>query len=211
MRVQRCFAFVDLSGFTAFTENRGDERAVLVLAEMRTVMREIAARRGVRVVKWLGDGAMLSSTDVDGLTAAIIEIGSRMDDALPTLAMRAGMDAGPVIMFEGDDYIGRPVNVASRLCDQARPHELLATATLVPGLPAWVEASPAPPVQVKGFDATIDLVRLSIVDAGDDPVTDPVCGLTIPRATAVQEASTWFCSAACAGSARRADPAVVRT
>ena len=47
--------------FTAFTERFGDERTVVVLASFRTRVREIAARRGVRVTKWLGDGAMLSS------------------------------------------------------------------------------------------------------------------------------------------------------
>ena len=60
MRVERCFAFVDLSGFTAFTEHYGDEQTVVVLASFRTRVREVAARRGVRVTKWLGDGAMLS-------------------------------------------------------------------------------------------------------------------------------------------------------
>ena len=54
MRVERCFAFVDLCGFTAFVEHFGDERTVVVLANFRTRVREIAARRGVRVTKWFG-------------------------------------------------------------------------------------------------------------------------------------------------------------
>ena len=69
MRVERCFAFVDLCGFTAFTEHFGDERTVVVLASFRTRVREIAARRGVRVTKWLGDGAMLSSFDTQAVVA----------------------------------------------------------------------------------------------------------------------------------------------
>ena len=48
MRVERCFAFVDLCGFTAFTERYGDERTVVVLAGFRTTLRGIAARRGIR-------------------------------------------------------------------------------------------------------------------------------------------------------------------
>jgi class 3 adenylate cyclase len=31
-------------------------------------------------------------------------------------------------MFEGDDYIGRSVNMASRLCDRAKEGKVLATA-----------------------------------------------------------------------------------
>ena len=46
VRVERCFAFVDLCGFTAFTEHFGDERTVVVLASFRTRVREIAARAG---------------------------------------------------------------------------------------------------------------------------------------------------------------------
>ena len=53
MRVDRCFAFIDLCGFTAYTEENGDEEAVLLLAGFRTSLREAAARRGVRIVKWL--------------------------------------------------------------------------------------------------------------------------------------------------------------
>ena len=43
---------------------------------------------------------------------------------------RAGMAGGAVILFEGDDYIGGPVNLAARLCDAAAPHEILASAEL---------------------------------------------------------------------------------
>ena len=78
MRVERCFAFVDLSGFTAFTERFGDERTVVVLASFRTRVREIAARRGVRVTKWLGDGAMLSSSDTEAVVAMVVELAARV-------------------------------------------------------------------------------------------------------------------------------------
>src|SRR3546814_6304497 len=50
------------------------------------------------------------------------------------------MASGPVIMFEGDDYIGAPVNIAARLCDQAQPHELLATVEVAAARPGWIHA-----------------------------------------------------------------------
>src|SRR5579863_9815671 len=111
MRVERCFAFVDLSGFTAFTERYGDEQTVVVLTNFRTRVREIAARRGVRVTKWLGDGAMLSSSDAPAVVAMVMELAGIVPQTLP-LDIRAGLAQGPVIMFEGDDYIGRAANVA---------------------------------------------------------------------------------------------------
>jgi len=201
VRVDRCFAFVDLCGFTAFADQEGDERVVVMLATMRTTLRESSARRGVRVVKWLGDGAMLSSTMVDALSGLVVELDHRLSEAIPSLPIRAGLARGPVIMFEGDDYIGYPVNVAARLCAQALPHELLATAEVVSSRPSWVHAQPARSVTVRGLAHEIEACNLCLVDAGDDPVIDPVCGLQLPRALTCGDASGLrFCSEACQGS-----------
>src|SRR5690606_36611997 len=146
---------------------------------------ESAARRGVRVVKWLGDGAMLSSTMVDALVGLVVELHGRLGEVIPTLPIRAGMAFDPVIMFEGDDYIGYPVNVAARLCAQAQPHELLASAEVAAQRPPWVHAAAARAVVVRGLAHEVEARALSLVDPGDDPVTDPVCGLCIPRALSV--------------------------
>src|SRR6266511_2001578 len=80
MRVRRYFAFVDLCGFTRFTELHGDEEAVAVLTGFRTLVRDVASEHGVRVGKWLGDGAMFVSTDGPALTTALIELDRRHDD-----------------------------------------------------------------------------------------------------------------------------------
>ena len=47
MRVERSFAFVDLCGFTRFTDLHGDEEAVGVLTRFRTAVREIASDHAV--------------------------------------------------------------------------------------------------------------------------------------------------------------------
>lgn len=204
MRVHRAFAFVDLCGFTAFTEQHGDERAVLVLAEFRTAIREVAARRGVRVVKWLGDGAMLSSTMPDAVATLVVELDHRMNQIIPSLAVRAGMDNGHVIMFEGDDYIGRPVNVAARLCDAARAHEVLATELVATTLPGWIRSRVLPRVEVRGIEERIAICGLEMAPAGDVHHRDPVCGLTIAQQHMVtSEGGDWFCSEACATSTSR--------
>ena len=202
MRVDRCFAFIDLSGFTAFTDRHGDERVVVVLAELRTVLREAAARRGVRVVKWLGDGAMLSSTMTDAVCALVVELDHRMRSAIPSLAVRAGLDCGPVIMFEGDDYIGRSVNLASRLCDQAGSHEILATEPVMRARPAWIDAGECQPRLVRGLEHPVPVTALHLAEAGPDAITDPVCQLPIARQLAVPSDGLWFCSEACAGTWR---------
>ena len=213
MRVDRCFAFVDLCGFTSFADRHGDERVVLVLAEMRTALREASARRGVRVVKWMGDGAMLSSTMPDAVAGLAVELDFRMREVIPSLPIRAGLASGPVIMFEGDDYIGTAVNVAARLCAIAEPHELLATSQVAGARPGWVHAEPARSVTVRGIARPFDGCDLSLESSGPDPVTDPVCGLTIARANSCGDAdSPRFCSEACRGSwidRRRSEPAPI--
>lgn len=199
--MDRCFAFVDLCGFTAFADREGDERVVLMLAEMRTALRESAARRGVRVVKWLGDGAMLSSTMIDALAGLVVELHLRLGEVIPSLPIRAGLASGPVIMFEGDDYIGYPVNVAARLCAQAQPHELLASIDVAAGRPRWVHAHPVKSMHVRGLAREVEVRNLCLVDPGDDPIVDPVCGLTIPRQLSCGDTpDTRFCSEACEGS-----------
>jgi class 3 adenylate cyclase len=130
MRVDRTFAFVDLSGFTAYTESNGDDAAVAVLARLRAVLRATTERRGVRITKWLGDGAMLSGIEADSVIACAAEVRDEMSDS--PLPLRGGIARGPVIMFEGDDYVGAVVNIAARLCRAARPNQLLAAATVDP-------------------------------------------------------------------------------
>ena len=86
MRVRRYFAFVDLCGFTRFTEVHGDEEAVAVLTGFRTLVRFIASEHGVRVAKWLGDGAMFVSTDGPALA---VRLPARAERLTPSALKRA--------------------------------------------------------------------------------------------------------------------------
>src|SRR3954470_2577691 len=144
MRVTRTFAFLDLCGFTSFTDEHGDQQAVAVLGHLRAVLRAEAESSGVRVTKWLGDGAMLSGVEAAG----VIRCAATVRDVLQSdgrLALRGGICEGQVIMFEGDDYIGAAVNVAARLCARARPGQLLlsgGTAGAVPDELAPVALGP---------------------------------------------------------------------
>ena len=160
MRVERTLAFVDLCGFTSFTETHGDERAVAVLSDFRACVRQVASDHGVRVAKWLGDGAMFVAVDDDdSLVNAVLEIERHLDEIQAPLALRAGMARGPVILFEGDDYIGTAVNLAARLCDIASAHELLATPSIT-GVPEGVVAEPGGDVKIPGFPRRVPVVKL---------------------------------------------------
>jgi adenylate cyclase len=120
MRVNRTFCFLDLCGFTPFTDEHGDQEAVAVLGHLRAVLRAEAENSGVRVTKWLGDGAMLSGVDA----TAVITCAAEVRDVVQSdgrLALRGGICEGKVIMFEGDDYIGGQRRRAPVLEGLARP------------------------------------------------------------------------------------------
>jgi class 3 adenylate cyclase len=88
-------------------------------------VRDVAPLCGVRIDKWLGDGVMLVSPEAEGVVTAVVAVQERFRRD-GRLALRAGIAAGPVILLEGDDYVGRAVNLASRLCDHAAAGQVLA-------------------------------------------------------------------------------------
>ena len=159
-RVERTFAFIDLSGFTRYTDTMGDGEAVKVLVRFRAAVREIAARHGVRIAKWLGDGAMLVGVEPEPLTEAIVDVEHLVHGNGFPLALRGGLASGPVILFEGDDYIGTAVNLAARLCDLANPGEVLAPSAMISSLMVNTTADPIGAHEVPGFAEPMELVRL---------------------------------------------------
>jgi adenylate cyclase len=160
-RVARTFGFLDISGFTAFTDQHGDAAAVACLAEFRVVIREIASQHGVRIDKWLGDGAMFVCVDTGPLLAAVLDVEERLAASDFPLPLRAGIAGGMVILFEGDDYIGTPVNLASRLCADALPGQTLVTAELADYAPAEATISSMGAVEVRGLAHAVPIVCLS--------------------------------------------------
>lgn len=141
--VPRTFGFVDITGFTVYCDKHGEHAAIELLTQFRSLAREIASRRGTRIAKWLGDGVMVVSTDQNPLLATVAELTVR-SQALG-IHTHAGVTSGSVILFEGDDYVGRAVNLAARLCDAAEASQILS-ADLEGPLPRWIK--PQAPVTV---------------------------------------------------------------
>lgn len=203
VRVDRGFAFVDLCGFTSFTDVHGDEDAVAVLSAFRSAVREVASRRGVRLAKWLGDGAMFVSIPKRDLVETVLEIEHRVDLGDSPLALRCGLSSGPVILFEGDDYIGSPVNLAARLCDLSDGHEVLATTDYEDALPPWAELTSVGPMIVSGFAQPVRVMRLRRAKHEGPRVIDPVCRMQLTPEQVVDTRDSpagvvSFCSSACA-------------
>jgi adenylate cyclase len=83
-------------------------------------------RPPVRLVKMIGDAAMLVSPEQRPLLDLALDLvdAAEEDEEFPQL--RAGLAFGPAIGRWGDWY-GRPVNLASRVCSRARPSSVLVT------------------------------------------------------------------------------------
>jgi adenylate cyclase len=169
--VERAFVFLDLCGFTGFMAVHGEHAAIDALSSFRSLTRDIAARRGVRAAKWLGDGAMIVGVEVGPAIAAGVELVARYDGH--TLALRGGIAHGRVLLFDGDDYIGRPANLAARLCQAARPGELLALGYPRDTLPPWVEVSGTRDITLHGLGRIRRIQQLGLVPGLDLPRSQP--------------------------------------
>jgi adenylate cyclase len=212
VRVERSFAFVDVTGFTALTEAEGDEHAVDVLTAFRALLRDICARRGVRIAKWLGDGVMLVCVNTRPLLETILELHyvvRVVSGPVSTVSIRSGVTSGQVILMEGDDYVGHCVNVASRLCDLAEAGEALAAPSVLVHLPSWGVSVRESHVALRGVENTVPAASIRMAEPGADMFLDPICGLPLTHDTAeeiahdVRGSVVLFCSPGCVDTWRR--------
>ena len=148
--------FLDLTGYTRLTEERGDEAAADLAETLAGVVRRRSQQHGGQPVKWLGDGVMFYFEDPgNGVLAALDMVEGAATQALPPA--RVGIDAGPVIFQEGD-YYGRTVNIAARIAEYARPGEVLVSQEVVDAADATaVTFTGIGAVELKGVSGTLNL------------------------------------------------------
>jgi adenylate cyclase len=117
-----CFA--DLVGFTRLGEEVPAEELGHLAARLEILARE-AAEPPVRLVKTIGDAAMLASVEPEPLLAAALRLLEAADaEGADFPQLRAGAALGDALPRAGD-WFGRPVNLASRITSIARPGSLL--------------------------------------------------------------------------------------
>jgi adenylate cyclase len=145
---ERTMVFVDLVDYTALSQG-GQLREVL--DEFETAVAGCATDYSGRLVKLLGDGAMLTFTSRDaGISAATALV---RDRSLPPC--RAGVSTGAV-MLRHADYFGPVVNLASRLSSIVDAGEVAVDDS------AEVESAvPMPPTLLKGIDVPVTPYRIS--------------------------------------------------
>jgi adenylate cyclase len=118
-------AFVDIVGFTSLGEEVPPDELGSVVGRFERRVEE-AVSPPVRLVKTIGDAAMLASAEAAPLVRTALQLvdGSQADEDGPVL--RSGVAAGEAITRAGDWY-GRPVNLASRLTAFARRGSVVAS------------------------------------------------------------------------------------
>jgi adenylate cyclase len=148
--------FLDITGYTRLTYERGDEAAADLAAGLNRLVTRSALEHSGRPVKWLGDGVMVYFRDPGlGVISALEMVDGVADVGLPPA--HVGLHAGPVLFQEGD-YFGRTVNMASRIADYARPGEVLVTQEVVDESEAnGVAFREIGPVELKGIGSAVNL------------------------------------------------------
>jgi adenylate cyclase len=150
-------AFMDLTGYTALTEERGDETAAELATSMAQLVQRTATHHDGEAMKFLGDGVMFRFRDpTAGVRGALEVVGATQPLGLPPA--HVGMHIGAVIERDGDVF-GRTVNLASRLSGKAGPGEVLVSRDVADACQASVGFTPLGAVELKGVAEPVPLFR----------------------------------------------------
>lgn len=193
--------FVDMAGFTAFTEAHGDHRAAQ-LAEAFATLATRALGPGDELIKAIGDAVLTTSENTTAALAFLRRLHdeTRGIDGFPLL--RAGISAGPVVKRLGDVY-GSTVNIAARLVDVAEAGQVVVDDVAASALRKadLIAARRLGPLALRNLGSPVEAFAL---DAGTRHRVhvDPICRMHVATdgsqlSTVHQGASYRFCSAAC--------------
>jgi adenylate cyclase len=151
-----CFA--DLVGFTKLGE-RVPPDELSAAGRRLTALAVEAARPPVRLVKMIGDAAMLVSPEPEPLLHAALELVDAAEASPDVTPLRVGVATGDAIVHCGD-WLGAPVNLASRVTDAARPGSVLATSAVRKSAEAGFAWSYAGRRRFKGVRDEVSLYRV---------------------------------------------------
>ena len=164
--------FCDLRGFTGFSESSDPEDVIALLREYHAAIGEIINTYGGTLERYAGDGVMVVFNDpipVDNPALQAVQMALEMRTAIGALTgkwRRLGHEIGfgigiahgfatlGTIGFEGRfDYaaIGTVSNVASRLCDEAKPGQILISPRVLMAVEDAISVEPVGEFKLKGI------------------------------------------------------------
>jgi class 3 adenylate cyclase len=178
--------FCDLRGFTGFSESSDPEDVMALLREYHVAIGEIIIRYSGTLERYAGDGVMVVFNDpipVDNPALQAVQMALEMRVAIGTLTEKwrqLGHEIGfgigiahgyatlGTIGFEGRfDYaaIGTVSNVASRLCDEAKPGQILISPRVLMTVKDAVTVEPVGEFELKGIRRPIAAYNVLAVSA----------------------------------------------
>jgi adenylate cyclase len=164
-RIQMAFCFVDLTGFTRYTEEEGDEEA-LDLVERFVEAVEATLPAEAVIVKTIGDEVMVVSPDPVTLTEWAVGFLSLFPERPQP---RVGVHYGRAVYRDGD-YFGGDVNLAHRVVNRALGGEVLATVAVANsvGESGYLRFDPIGEVDLPGFPDLVELFVARVRDEDED-------------------------------------------
>ena len=146
--------FIDLTGFTRYTEEEGDIEALDVVESFVEGV-ETSLPREATIVKTIGDEVMVVSPDAASLTEWAVEFLGRFS-ARPQ--PRVGIHCGAAVYRDGD-YFGSQVNLAHRVVNRALAGEVMVTDRVAEAIAGneRLRFEAIGQVSLKGFPAPTDL------------------------------------------------------
>ena len=171
-RREICVVFIDLRGFTAFTDQAEPEEVMEMLHAFHASMGQLVLAHGGTLERFAGDSVMVFFNDpveIERPAEAAVRMALAMQAAFPPLGeqwRKRGYDLGlgcgvaqgyatlGQIGFEGRwDYaaIGSVTNLAARLCSEAAGGQVLVDRKTMARVEELVLAQSAGPLTLKGF------------------------------------------------------------
>jgi adenylate cyclase len=153
-QVTMTLCFIDLTGFTRYTEEEGDMEALDVIENFVETV-ESTLPREATIVKTIGDEVMVVSPDAASLTEWAVEFLRRFPQRPQP---RVGIHCGEAVYRDGD-YFGSQVNLAHRVTNRALAGEVLVTDRVAAAIEGreQLELEPIGQVSLKGFPVPTDL------------------------------------------------------
>ncbi len=154
--------FADVAGSTRLYEALGDAEALATIGRCLDLVRTVSEGHGGRLIKTIGDEAMVMFPDADQAAEAAAEMQARISGQPPAgrarIAIRVGFNFGPAIERDNDVF-GDSVNVAARMVGLAKGEQVILSAqtfaAMAPSLRARVRQIDSLTVKGKHDDIAI--------------------------------------------------------
>ena len=173
--------FCELRGFTAFTDASEPEEVMAVLREYQESMGQLIFRYEGTLERFAGGGIMIIFNDpipCPDHTERAVHLALDMREKVAELAKEwarkghvLGLGIGIALGYATLGQVGfehrreytahgSVINLASRLCDEAKPGQIVISQRAFCAVEQWVEASHIGQLSLKGFNRPIDAYEM---------------------------------------------------